>query len=1079
LTPLPRRLFLASAGTGKTYQLTNRFLALLAAGVPPGRILATTFTRKAAGEILDRVLARLAGAAAEVGQLEALNRAADLQPPLRTDDARRLLRSSALALDRFQVRTLDSFFIRLAQIFDLELGLPPGWRVIDELEDEEQRAEALMEVLDQADPRGLIELLRELQKGGAQRSVHDRSLRLLRQTYDTLLESEPEAWSAVQAPALPADQEIHEALGFLDEFEAPLTKAGKPSKPWSKELERLQLDFGEEAWEALVTKGLGAKLLAGEPVYHKHEIAPELARQVEVLLRASCHHLLQALVAQNAATRRLLAEFDGCFHALKQRSRGFRFEDVPRALLGRESALPAGEQLAFRYGGGIEHLLLDEFQDTSVVQWRVLEPLARAILERDPAERSFFCVGDLKQSIYGWRSGEPRLLGELHERYPELEVQTLERSWRSSPVVLGAVNQVFREVADNPALADPKRADAAAAARRWQRSFRDHEAAEEALPGRAELRQAPAAADGEDQQAVTLRYVAERAAAAARSGKVAVLLRRKQPMPRLIYELQRLGVRASGEGGNPLTDSSAVLAALSLLWLADHPGDSAAAFHVSASPLAALVGLEDGADSAKRAALARRLREQLLDRGYGELLAEWAPAFAEAGSWDRRRYGQLVERGFAWDARATLRPSDFVRAARELRVEDPSSSRVKIMTVHAAKGLEFDTVILADLDSRLTGKGVTLLTQRPDPYGPLTAVSRPLRKALERVSPVLAELGQDTRRRDFSETLCVLYVALTRAARGLEMVVGPPSGNLSFAALLRGALVGGADEGGAGDAAGDGAEASGADLDDEGGGPVLLWRHPDSVDALPPAEEGGAKPPSPPAPPSRLELAAAGSPRLLPRRSPSAAEGGPLVRPAELLRLGGDAARRRGSLIHRWFEELEWVEDFTPDRERLLEAAAALGAGAEEAGRELEGFLEMLRQPELRRALSREAQPAKTRELWRERRFSLVVEDGPGQPALRNGSFDRVVLFDGAAEVIDFKTDRVGVGGAEGPSLESRSAFYAPQMELYRDSLARITALAPAAIRLKLLFVAAGVVVELPGPGACQTGQAAGGAARD
>ena len=1046
MKPLPRRLFLASAGTGKTYQLTNRFLALLARGVPPDRILATTFTRKAAGEILDRVLARLAAAAGGGKELATLNQEAGTDLPLGTEDARRLLRSAVLALDRFQVRTLDSYFIRLAKLFDLELGLPPDWRVVDELEDEEQRAEALMEVLERADPGSLIELLRELQLGGAQRSVHDRSLKLLRQTYATLAESTAEAWRAVQPPPLPDEQRIAEAVGFLEEFAPPRTKAGAPNKLWATEIQRLQTDFDQQEWLALALKGIGAKLLAGESEYSRHEIAPELARQVEALLQVACHHLLLALAAQNAATRRLLSEFDARFQALKQRSRGFRFEDVPRALLGREAALPAGAQLAFRTGGGVEHLLLDEFQDTSVVQWRVLEPLAQAILERAPAQRTFFCVGDLKQSIYGWRSGEPRLLGELEQRFPGLEVAALEESWRSSSVVLDTVNRVFGGVAGNPALADPKRADAAAAARSWQRSFRDHAAAKQ-LPGRAELRQAPSAAEGEDQQARTLDYVAERAAAAAACGRVAVLLRRKAPMPRLIYQLQRLGVRASGEGGNPLTDSSAVLAALSLLWLADHPGDGAAAFHVATSPLGPAVGLEDDRDRAARAAVSRRLREALLDRGYGAVLAGLAPAFAGAGAWDRHRFGQLIERGFAWDGRASLRPSDFVRAVRQERVEDPSASQVKIMTVHAAKGLEFDSVIVADLDSRLTGKGAALLTRRSDPYGPLDAVSRPLRKELERVSPVLAELGSATRQRDFSEALCVLYVAMTRAARGLEMIVGPPKTELSFASLLRGALAVDAEETAAGG---------------------VLWRHEASRDPLPPVRPGTAEPPPPPLP-DRLVLAPAGSPRLLPRRSPSAAEGGPRVPVAELLRLGGEAARRRGSLYHRWFEEVAWIEDFELDEARLLAAAAGVGAAEAEARAELPAFLELLRRPRLRAALSRagqpDEQPGEVRALWRERRFSLVVEDDEGRPALRNGSFDRVVLSGGRGLVIDFKTDRVDESGERGRPLAELVERYRPQMELYRDSLARITGLALEAVSARLLFVAVDEVVDLPGAG--------------
>ena len=73
------------------------------------------------------------------------------------------------------------------------------------------------------------------------------------------------------------------------------------------------------------------------------------------------------------------------------------------------------DELWFRLDGRIDHLLLDEFQDTAATQWRVLRRLAEEITSTMPPERTLFCVGDMKQSIYGWRHAEPRLLGQLPE----------------------------------------------------------------------------------------------------------------------------------------------------------------------------------------------------------------------------------------------------------------------------------------------------------------------------------------------------------------------------------------------------------------------------------------------------------------------------------------------------------------------------------------------------------------------------------------------------------------------------------------------------------------------------------------
>src|SRR5687767_2259614 len=124
----------ASAGTGKTYQLAVRFIGLLAAGARPDEILATTFTRKAAGEILDRVLSRLAHAAADDNERAKLAKAIG-EKALSGDKCRELLVATVRRLHALRVGTLDSYFLQIATSFGHELGLPPGWSICDELAD--------------------------------------------------------------------------------------------------------------------------------------------------------------------------------------------------------------------------------------------------------------------------------------------------------------------------------------------------------------------------------------------------------------------------------------------------------------------------------------------------------------------------------------------------------------------------------------------------------------------------------------------------------------------------------------------------------------------------------------------------------------------------------------------------------------------------------------------------------------------------------------------------------------------------------------------------------------------------------
>ena len=178
-------LISASAGTGKTFQLSNRYIGLLHSGVMPDQILATTFTRKAAGEILDRVIVRLAeaavGCSTSVEELAQWLPVASLSPARCHDMLRQMLRH----LHRLRVSTLDAFFAQLAGSFSLELGLPPGWRIVEELHEKYLRSEAIERTLQGNSTREVQRLVHLMAKGTAQRSVSE----LVRDTVDTALRS--------------------------------------------------------------------------------------------------------------------------------------------------------------------------------------------------------------------------------------------------------------------------------------------------------------------------------------------------------------------------------------------------------------------------------------------------------------------------------------------------------------------------------------------------------------------------------------------------------------------------------------------------------------------------------------------------------------------------------------------------------------------------------------------------------------------------------------------------------------------------------------------------------------------------
>jgi len=1051
--PLANVVIRASAGTGKTFQLSNRYLGLAAAGESPDRILATTFTRKAAGEILDRVLFRLAEAALDPG---ALARLAGHLAAADFDRARclGLLCEMIGQLHRLRVATLDSFFIQVARSFSLELGLPPGWRIVDEIEDRTLRDEAIREVLARQSTGDVVRLMHLLSKGEATRSVADQIRTLVRDLYALYGEAPPGAWTALHRKKPLAPAEIRAAIEAAAAAELP------PDQRLAKARDRDLAAAEQEDWEAFLGKGLTAKILDGSLTYCRKPIPQPVVDAYEMLLAHAEAQLIDEIANQTEATHALLEHFDGAYARIKARRRGYRFDDVTRRL-GRTPLRKRLGQVAYRLDAGVAHLLLDEFQDTSPLQWRVLRPFAEQIV-RPGGRGSFFCVGDVKQAIYGWRGGVAEIFEALEKELDGLERRFLDRSFRSSQPVIDTVNQVFHDLVANPALEKYPQA-----AQRWSKRFTKHTTARADLPGYCRLATAPVAGeDKKDQAAVTLAFAADevrRLVEQCPGRSIGILVRKNRAVARMIYELRERKIAASEEGGNPLIDSAAVELVMSLLTLADHPGDTVARFHVARSPLAEPLGLVDHGDGTAASRLAARIRRDLAFDGYGPTIRRWTELLAGAcNRRDLNRLLQLVELAYAYEPAATARADDFVRLVAQRRVEDPSSADVRVMTFHQAKGLQFDIVVLPELDTRLVGQVPAMVVGRP---GPTAEIERICRYVGSKLRPLLPRPFQDMfdlhQTQVVEEALCVLYVALTRAACALVMIVAPQSPKArsvgsTAAGLLRAAL------------------APGVPAEPE----TVLYQHGDPhwharAPAAPPTEKEPAQEPreirlAPPPPRSR---------RGLQRRSPSSLEGGLRVDLRRRLRLEADAALDFGTAVHKCFEQVGWLEDGLPDDETLRRELASLGLHRLDPAQAIARFRQALQRPALRAALSRAtyAAPAAGEDaaavhappemaqprwqVWRERDFVIRAGD-----SILHGSIDRlVVLYHGdrpvAADVIDFKTDSLEPNQAE--AIEAKREHYRPQLEAYRQAVAQRFGLEPSRISARLAFVGAGRMVPV------------------
>lgn len=805
----------ASAGTGKTTVLVQRYLNLLGAGVDPSHILAMTFTRKAAAEMRQRIVGELRRTAA-----------------LSEEGRARWLRVRD-RVGEIAISTIDAFCLSLLREFPLEAGLDPSFQVADETEvarfvertlDEALRAARgrareqpdLAYVLTQLTPRQLREGLRHLldrravampalaayvARVGAPATAGDA----LRLAVDDIVEAIAHEGGSLQAwidegpsswlPFALLVQDLRRARAdaaadlvacrraferLRDYF---LTQKGEPRK---------HLPCAQRAFDARTGNDLHRRVLSAVAA-RVASAAERLDAHVNAVLARGILQL--ARIAESAYIRALDAE-----DALD-------FTEILRRAVGLLQQMDEFSRSRFRLESRYHHVLVDEFQDTNRLQWHLVSLLVEAWgagegLVGDPLPPTIFVVGDRKQSIYRFRDAEVALLDEAARRVALLRQgdrprKAISTSFRSAPALLAFVNDLFDEVQKSPGRSDAFRYDASD---RFPLLTSPIGHDEPAL-GVASAATATETADLVAAEVVrvvasgeTVRDPETGVRRPARPGDVAILFRSRDShreyeraleargVPTYVYkglgffeadEIQDLSalVRYLGEPASPLREaallrsrlfriSDAALAALAgdlgrVLRARDLP--AAAAHALAADDLAVLTQARDA--MARWLPLVDRVPPaDLIDR----ILRECAYAFELRGPRlqqareNVKKFRGLVRRiqnrGYATLGRIAEHV-DRLSVGDESNAAIDAVHAVHLMTVHASKGLEFPIVFVVNLAKGTGAGGGAIRVVAEDGRGE-PAVS---------IGTLRFEADEEEKLRDREETKRLLYVALTRA----------------------------------------------------------------------------------------------------------------------------------------------------------------------------------------------------------------------------------------------------------------------------------------------------------------------------
>ncbi len=1033
----------ANAGSGKTRVLTDRVARLLLDGVNPQHILCLTYTKAAASEMQNRLFARLGG--------WAMLADADLRQALLTlghegaidaDTLRRARRLFAQAIETpggLRIQTIHSFCAALLRRFPLEAGVTPQFAEMEDRTARLLRSE-IVEALAAGPKASVVHAIARHYSGESLEGLSAEIARHRAGFAHTPTDADLAALFDQPDGLSMADIEARVFLGgerrLLDDLIAALEAGSATDTRAAEKLARIgALDRGAlPSLEDVFLTGAGAKSpfsakIGSFPTRATRNTLGDMIDRIEQWMvrveEARTARLTLSALQKTRALHDFAQAFLPAYATAKQLRGWLDFDDLILRARDLLTDPMVAAWVLYRLDGGIDHILVDEAQDTSPVQWQVIERLAQEFTAgqgaRSDTARTIFVVGDKKQSIYSFQGADPREFDRMQRDFADrlaatgtpLQSRVLAWSFRSSGAILTCVDCCFDDSAESGFAPEER-----------------HKAFFEALPGRVDLWPVVEKPETEEppawHQPVDIRNASDPAILLARNvaAEMRAMLDRGEMIPDTAAPLEfravRPGdflilvrrrsalfheiIRACKAEGLPIAGADrlkvgaelAVRDLGALLAFLSTPEDDLALATALKSPL---FGWSEG----QLYDLAHRRHQRYLWQALRDRRAEFPVEMAVIDDLfsqvDYLRPYELIERiltrhdgrrqllarlgreaedgidallsqAMAYEQRAIDSLTGFLvwMEADDLEIKrqmDSAGDRIRVMTVHGAKGLESPVVILPETGTWRAAPAPQIVTSGDVPLW--TGPSAEMPEAIGAAVAIAREAQEAERDR-------LLYVAMTRAETWLIVAAhGDPGkpGTTWYDKIRRGM------------------NGAGAVTHDFAGGPGLRLQHGEW--AAPQAEADRGDPPVAPTLAPIFTQPAPPAPARAKTLSPSEL-GGSKALPGED-GLDEDAAKRRGRQVHRLLEFLPQVPraDWPATAARLLANGADAATGAELALLLAEAD-KVLTRPSLAPLFSVDALTE----------VSITADLGSRR---LHGTIDRLILAPDHVLAVDFKTN--------------------------------------------------------------------------